>query len=125
MKTNRVLFVTFIVISMTAVLHSCYYDQEAYLYGVECDNTAVTYNSRIKAIADSKCATAGCHSGPSPSNDLSFEGYEACKSSTQNSDVMCTIKRLSGCSPMPKNNSPLSQCDIDAWQIWIDNGYPN
>ncbi len=125
MKKQNLLILSFFALVVSAVLHSCYYDQEAYLYGSACDNSAVTYTGRIKAIADAKCATSGCHSGGSPSSGILLEGYEACKASTQGSEVMCTIKRLSGCSPMPKGMSQLSQCDIEAWQAWIDAGYPN
>jgi hypothetical protein len=125
MKNRKIIFVSILILAVSAVFHSCYYDQEAYLYGSACDNSAVTYTSRIKSIADAKCATSGCHSGGSPSSGILLEGYEACKASTQGSEVMCTIKRLSGCSPMPKGMSQLSQCDIEAWQVWIDAGYPN
>ncbi len=125
MKTRHSFYISVLLLSAVGIFQSCYYDNEEYLYGAACDNSVITYTGRIKAIADVNCATTGCHAGPSPSDNISMEGYDNCKASTENVSVICAIKRDSGCSPMPKNRAQLSQCDIDAWQAWIDAGYPN
>ncbi len=114
------------ILLLTAVLGGCYYDNEAYLYGGGvCDNSVITYTGRIKAIADANCATASCHSGPSPEDNISLEGYDNVKAATENTSVICSIQGQSGCSSMPKNSPLMSQCDIDAWKAWVAAGYPN
>lgn len=116
---------TIFLIAVVGLFQSCYYDNELYVYGRECDNSILTYSARIKSIADNNCAISGCHIGPSPSDNISFEGFDNCKASTENTATLCAINRESGCNPMPKNLAQLSQCDIDAWQAWVAAGYPN
>ncbi|MFN0032205.1 MAG: hypothetical protein ACKVOR_08615 [Flavobacteriales bacterium] len=125
MKTRNTLVAFASLVLMATLLQACYYDNELYLYGAACDNTDISYNGRIKDIANNNCATTGCHAGPSPADNLTFEGYDNCRATTENTAVMCAIRRESGCNPMPKNKPQMSQCDIDAWQAWIDAGFPN
>lgn len=112
-------------IAVVAVsLNSCYRDNEEDLYGntQTCDTTNFTYNSRIQGIIANNCLT-GCHSQQAGSAGIILEGYVNLKNEVMGGQVMCSI-RHEGCSPMPKNSPKLSNCDIDALQQWIDNGYP-
>jgi hypothetical protein len=113
------------VAAMLLAFQSCYYDVESELYINEapCDNTVYTYNGRVKAICDTYCATASCHAGPSPSASLALETYDQVRQATE-SGLICTIKHDSGCSPMPKNEPKMSQCNIEAWELWSNNAYP-
>ena len=116
------LFFSFAIIGIVLTA-SCYYDVEAELYGTTtCDNSVVSYNGRIKAILDTYCNN--CHSGASPSANISLDTYINAKNEDTNGKLNCTITQGSGCSPMPKGGAKLSQCDIDACAKWAAAGYP-
>lgn len=127
MKFN-LLFIGLIVFVLGSVLsmESCYYDNEEYLYGESnCDSTTTfTYQNKVKALMDSRCATSGCHGGSSPANGVDLSNYNNVKSGFQNLSMMCNIRHESGCIPMPKNEGQLSRCEIRALERWQENGYP-
>jgi hypothetical protein len=103
---------------------SCYYDREDYLYSsIPCD-TVANYNGRIKAIMDNQCALSGCHSGPSPEASLALTTYDEVKTAVADMGIMCNIRQESGCVPMPKNQGPISACDIAALDKWQQLGFP-
>jgi hypothetical protein len=91
----------------------------------DCDTTDVTYTNTIAAIFDSSCAIAGCHvNGNEQSTLYSLEGYENAKSSAGFGRIEGSINHEEGFSPMPKDASKLSACDIDKIEAWINAGYP-
>lgn len=106
-------------------LSSCYYDNEQYLYGAGvCDTTAsVSYVGRIKAIMDSRCATSACHGGASPANGVDLTNYNGVRVGVESLGMLCNIRQESGCSPMPKNEGPISACDILAIEKWQATGF--
>lgn len=107
----------------TILTASCYYDVESELYGTKaCDNTVVSYNGRIKAILDAQCTS--CHGGSTPSASIAVDTYLTAKNADADGKLNCTISQSSGCNPMPKGGSKLSQCDIDACAQWAAAGYP-
>lgn len=116
------LFFSFAIIGIVLTA-SCYYDVEAELYGTAtCDNSVVSYNGRIKAIMDTHCTS--CHGGGSASANIFTDTYQNTKTADINGLLNCTIAQGSGCSPMPKGGTKLSQCDIDACAQWAAAGYP-
>lgn len=116
------LFYSFALVALV-LSASCYYDVEAELYGTpSCDNSVVSFNGRIKAILDTHCNI--CHSGASPSANISLDTYTNAKNEDINGKLNCTIAQGTGCSPMPKGGAKLSQCDIDACAQWAAASYP-
>lgn len=103
---------------------SCYYDIETDLYGTApCDNSIITYNGRIKSILDNHCTS--CHQGANASAGVATDTYLNAKAADEiTGKLNCTIAQESGCSPMPKGGTKLSQCDIDACSQWASAGYP-
>jgi hypothetical protein len=120
----RILFLSIMVLGIAISLHSCYYDNEEYLYsGAGCDTTlTATYTGGIESIIANNCF-GGCHEQASGSAGIILEGYVNLKNEIVNGDVMCTI-RWEGCSPMPKNSPKMSTCNIALIETWIANGYP-
>lgn len=120
----KILYLSLLIAGIAISLHSCYYDNEEYLYsGDGCDTTlAATYNGGVQAIIANNCF-GGCHEQASGSAGIILEGYVNLKNEIVNGDVMCTI-RWEGCSPMPKNSPKMSTCDITLLETWIANGYP-
>ncbi len=109
------------------MLQSCYYDNMEDLYpdngGTTCDTTNVTFNLTVWPIIQSNCT--GCHSGSAPSGNVSLENYNDVVVSVENNKLMGTIRHESGYSPMPKNSSRLSDCNISQLETWINHGYPD
>ncbi|MFM1998759.1 MAG: hypothetical protein RL204_706 [Bacteroidota bacterium] len=121
----KILYLSLLIAGVAISLHSCYYDNEEYLYSGSsvCDTTiAATYTGGVQAIIANNCF-GGCHEQASGSAGIILEGYVNLKNEVVNGDVMCTI-RWEGCSPMPKNSPKLSTCDITLLETWIANGYP-
>lgn len=89
----------------------------------ECDTTNVTYLTHIKPLIQNHCQ--GCHSGGNPSGGISLTIYNDVKAVADNGKLFGSISHLSGYSPMPQNGSKLSDCQINAVKIWINQGAPN
>lgn len=111
----------FIFISALLLVASCYYDTETELYGVTpCNNTTLTYTARIAPLMTAKCLT--CHDAASGSTVV-LENYTQVKNQFTNGKALCAVERNSGCLAMPQA-APLSTCDLEACQQWVQAGCP-
>jgi hypothetical protein len=111
-------FATFI--SLLSIV-SCYYDTEAELYGVvPCDNSTLTYTARISPLMTAKCLS--CHDAASGSAVV-LENYTQVKDQFTNGKALCAVERGNGCLAMPQS-APLSSCDLEACQKWVEAGCP-
>ncbi|MFY8139043.1 MAG: hypothetical protein ACOVMR_13100 [Flavobacteriales bacterium] len=121
---KKVFVIALFALALASTFNSCYYDNEEELYAANavCDTTNNVYNGRITAIISQSCLS-GCHEQAVGSAGIILEGYTNLKNEIINGTVMCAI-RHEGCSPMPKNQNKLSDCDINNLQNWIDKGYP-
>jgi len=100
----------------------CYYDNETDLYDTKpCDNSVITYNGRIKNIMSQYCTN--CHGGNSPSYSISLTTYNEVKSSDNSGKWLCSIMQNGDCINMPQGGK-LSDCDIEACNLWVKAGYP-
>lgn len=88
-----------------------------------CDSINVTYSLTIKPMLDSYCK--GCHSGASPSAGISITSYAETQSIASDGSLLGTIEHQAGFSPMPKNASKLSDCNIKQLNKWINDGMQN
>jgi hypothetical protein len=111
---KKVFVIALFALALASTFNSCYYDNEEELYAA----TATC----ITAIISQSCLS-GCHEQAVGSAGIVLEGYTNLKNEIINGTVMCAI-RHEGCSPMPKNQNKLSDCDINNLQNWIDKGYP-
>lgn len=121
MKFNAVL----LILSVMVIASGCYYDVEEELYPDQplCDNTNVTFSGTIQPLILSKCQ--GCHNNSSQSGNISLEGYDNIQQQAANGNLFGVMNHDPGFSPMPKGEPKLPDCQIEAIQIWIDNGTPN
>jgi hypothetical protein len=105
-------------------LSGCYYDNEEELYpfsNLNCDTLSViTYSNTIQAIANSNCAISGCHTGVNPTGGIKLETYQQMKSIADNSKLSSRVLVEKNMPP----SGPLSNCDLEAIQIWINSGAP-
>jgi hypothetical protein len=76
----------------------------------------ITYNSTISEIMTTRCV--GCHSGNSPSGNLSLTTYSEVKTIAETDTLMSRLNDSN--NPMPPTGL-LPQDDRNTIQTWIDN----
>lgn len=121
MKLNVIILFVF----LAGLLSGCYYDVEEELYPDQplCDNTAVTFSGTIQPLIMSKCQN--CHNSATMNGNISLEGYDNIQQQAANGNLPGVVNHDPGFSPMPQGEPKLPDCQIEAIQIWIDNGTPN
>ncbi|MDZ4822638.1 MAG: c-type cytochrome domain-containing protein [Flavobacteriales bacterium] len=89
----------------------------------DCDTTNVTFAAWIAPLISNYCE--GCHSGNTPSGTLSLTNYDEIKAAALDSSMLHSLMGTGGYEPMPYQSEPLSECQIDMIEIWINDGAPN
>ena len=90
---------------------------------VGCDTLNYTFNAFILPIIQTNCT--GCHSGGSPSANLSLTNYSEIVISVNDGSFMHSLLGTGGFSVMPKNTGGLQSCKIIQIQKWINDGALN
>jgi len=118
-----------LLVSATAI-SGCYYDDEETLYpaSAECTTENMSFAGDVWPVINASCT--GCHSGSSPSGNVSLENYSdvataAAIGAGNYGSLYGTISHASGNSPMPKGGSKLSDCTVSQVKAWIDQGAPD
>lgn len=88
-----------------------------------CDSTQVSYAGKVMPLINNKCK--GCHTGSNPGGGITLNSYATVVASATNGSLMGTILHQSGYSPMPKNTTKLSDCEIGIIRNWIAEGMQN
>lgn len=88
-----------------------------------CDTTNVKYSTVIKGIINNKCQ--GCHSGTSAGGGFDFSSYGGVKARVDDGRLWGAVNHMIGYSPMPKNGTKLSSCELSQIKKWMDAGAPN
>lgn len=121
------LIVSVLAGSFLLALSSCYYDNEALLYGnnAPCTDTStvVSYSQKVLPLLRQNCYT--CHTGGFPSGGIVMGTYAADKALAQNGKLYGSISHASGYSPMPKGLAKMNNCQLQSVRKWIDAGTPN
>ncbi len=113
-----------ITISLISLLQSgCYYDKQELLSPVSCDTTIVTYSGFVNPIIAASCT--GCHSGVNAPLGIQLDIYTGINAQALNGKLLGAVTHSSGFSPMPKNGTKLSDCNIAKIRKWIDAGAPD
>lgn len=84
-----------------------------------------TYSGFIQPLMNSSCATANCHVGGSPANNLDLSAYGAVKLIADDGRLIGSTFWQSGFSQMPRGQAQLPQTTLDRIQLWVDDGAPN
>lgn len=90
---------------------------------ISCDTASVTFSGSVKPILAGYCN--GCHSGSSPSGNISYTNYTGVKTTVDNGTLVKSVEWASGVSAMPKGGSKLSNCQIAILKKWVAVGAPN
>ena len=88
-----------------------------------CDTLNVGFSATIAPIIDLRCD--GCHSAIDPDAGIALTNYAEISDEALNGTLLDAIKDQNGAVAMPYNGNPLSNCDIRAIEIWIENGAQN
>jgi hypothetical protein len=115
----------FIILIMTVMISSCYYDSEEDLYpSASCQaGTNLSYKTHIEPILINSCYT--CHSKATQNGSVNIEGHAQLKIYLANGRFIGSIKHLSGFSQMPQGAPQLPACNILKIEKWIAEGALN
>jgi len=118
------------LLALTAA--GCYNDKADKLYpaavNTTCDTTTVTFAADIEPIIMANCAiSGGCHdaAGAATTSGFNFVGYTTdLTGQAYSGRLIADITGASG-NPMPKNAARLSDCDINKFIRWVNQGFQN
>lgn len=94
------------------LIGSCRKEKESGKLTPTCDGSHPTYQSEIKSIIDSRCATSNCHPN--------FNTYEGLQPELEGGDFRREVLENQS---MPQGSS-LTQDQINTIQCWVNDGYP-
>lgn len=114
---------SFLTLSLILLFSSCE-KEEAEIQTYDCTGLTPTYVSDIQAIMDANCATSGCHNASSQASGINLSTYESVVEESNRTRFLGSIQHLSGYSPMPRNQSQLSDTNIQLIYCWVENGQP-
>ena len=81
---------------------------------------AITYDSNIKSIINTSCATSGCHNSASNSAGLTLENYSQVRNAFMNRNALGRMENVNAPMPPPGN---LPNTTIQIIKNWRDQGY--
>ena len=117
------------VVLATIIIHGCYYDKADLVYpstgvgGANCDTANMRYSVDITSILSTNCYS--CHGGnATDGGGFKLDTYQGIKNMVNNGKLFSAITHSGGASPMPKNATKLSDCNIAKIKAWIDKGAP-
>ena len=117
-----------LLISLLVILgfSDCYYDNEDELFpnaGIDCDTTSISYTDDILEILNFRCFS--CHEDGIAGDGIIFKEYNELKVLVENGKLLGSIKHNPCCSPMPKDDNQLPDCEINKVEAWIRDGALN
>lgn len=130
---NRSLLVYSILVLVTSLsLSSCSKSDDTKMQNPtptpECDLSSVTFSNTVMPIISANCTS--CHSGTSANAGIRLEDYASVKAQASipagsSGSLLGAIMHSAGNTPMPKDASKLSDCNISKINKWIQDGMPN
>ena len=88
-----------------------------------CDSNNFSYSGAIKTLVSNKCQ--GCHSGVTAQGGVDLSTYNGLKAKITDGRLWGAINHQPGFSPMPRNGTKLSDCELTCVKKWIESGSPN
>ena len=121
---NIVAILTASLFILSVSTTGCYYDKEDILYPQSsCDTANVTYSSSVVPVLISNCTV--CHGGNTPSAGIKLDTYSDVKIQVTNGRLWGAVSQAVSYSPMPKNGTKMSSCNLIKIKKWIDAGALN
>ena len=91
--------------------------------GTVCDSSQFKYSTNVSVILGTYCL--GCHGGTAPSGGINLSTYNGVFQVASSGRLVGAVSHAPGYSPMPKNTSKLSICQIAQIRKWVNSGAPN
>jgi len=111
-----------LLVALTMIVESCYYDKKEDLYASTICNTAgMTYTKDIADLVTNSCA--GCHSGRYPSAGIPLSNYTEIKNCVINGKFIGSVKQDGTALAMPEGGK-WSDCDVSKIVAWKAAGCP-
>ncbi|MCG8327610.1 MAG: hypothetical protein MI974_07990 [Chitinophagales bacterium] len=88
-----------------------------------CDTDNVSFVNDLQPILNNTCV--GCHSGSAPAGGIILGDYDGVKVVVDDGRLLGAINWESGFSSMPQGGEQLSDCVIDQFTAWINDGALN
>lgn len=113
-----------LLICLFGLLSGCYYDNEQDLYPMApggCDTLAVSYNTEIAQIMNSRCVS--CHSGGFPAGGLALNTHALVAGNIAN--IIDRIKRNPDDVLLMPQGAKLDPCSISKIEAWARQSAPN
>lgn len=127
MQIKKIPLASWLIPGLFLVLVStggCYNDKAEILYPqTVCDTAAVTYSLSVVPVLSANCNS--CHGGSTPSAGIKLDTYTGVKQQVDNGRLWGAVSQAASYSPMPKNASKLSTCNLEKIRLWIAAGAPN
>ena len=119
MNSNSLKIYLCFTASAILFLVGCEYDE------TECSVIEVSYSSDIQPMIDAKCSS--CHSGPTPESGLDLTDHQQVSDSLTCIDILQVVSLELGDDNImpPSPNPPLTDCQVDLFQNWVDQGRLN
>ena len=93
--------------------------------GNNCDTANMQYTAHIVPILQANCYSCHGTTSNSGSNGIILEGYDNILPRAQNGKLLGAITHSVGFTPMPQDGPKLSDCNINKFRSWINNGMKN
>jgi hypothetical protein len=119
-------FFSAIVVSalLFLILQSCTYDKGILEPLSNCTDTVnVSFAAKVRPLLQANCFS--CHGNGSNEGNVSLNSYEQVKQFAISGRLLGSISHSSGFSPMPIGGGKLSDCNITAVRVWIEEGMLN
>jgi hypothetical protein len=88
-----------------------------------CDNTDVRFSTHIEPLISAKCR--GCHNNSLSNGNTNLTTYAQISSIALDGSFMGSITGSNGFVLMPYQGNALSDCEVEAVTLWIENGALN
>jgi cytochrome c553 len=89
----------------------------------DCDSTLASYSGAVALTLAASCTS--CHSGATPESDVDLSTHANVVDAVTNRNLMGCIRHEAYAPAMPPSGNPLTDCQIQQFQNWIDAGMPN
>jgi hypothetical protein len=109
-------------------LNSCYYDKADQVYPQTlCDTTNITLSGEINNILSANCFR--CHSNTNSAilgGNYNLQDFNTIHSAAIDGRLLSSITQDNKLAPpMPEDGGKLSDCDINKFRDWINQGAPD
>jgi hypothetical protein len=91
---------------------------------VPCSDPNPTYTGYVKAIMDTHCASADCHSASKKQSGYDLSSYVGTKSGSAKDAFLGSMQEKFGYSKMPRGASKLPDSVLTKIACWVQNGTP-